>query len=199
MARPHVVVRRSDGRRVDDLVELWRAHRLESGACPEATARIAGDDGIQAALGRRDLFAFIGYLDGEPAGYAVLTDWSLNPFVDHQCVAIEHLYVLPTRRGLGVARALLATVAGYADRAGVQQIASTVPSTGRDANRFYARLGFAPHMIRRMTGTAALRRRLADHTARTALDAVRARRRTAQIRAAQPAQLASEDYAARAN
>ena len=102
-------------------------------------------------------------------------------------MSVEQLFVTKEARKKGVARALMATVATFADRHGADQIACNVPSSVRDANRFFARLGFTPHTVRRVTLTAALQRRLVGESAesRFALDQVLARRRVARIRAAQ--------------
>ena len=64
----------------------------------------------------------------------------------------------------------------YAQQLGGPQIISCVPSSSRDANRFFARLGFASVVTERTTTPAALRRRLAGPGLTTVSDAVRLRR-----------------------
>ena len=60
-----------------------------------------------------------------------------------------------------LASALLATTARYAERVGADHVASLVPAHDRDTNRFFARLGFVPETVRRVTSVAMLQRRLA--------------------------------------
>ena len=43
---------------------------------------------------------------------------------------------------------------------GCEQIGCNVPGQHREANRFFARLGFSSQVVRRVTTTGALRRRL---------------------------------------
>ncbi len=142
---------------------------------------------VRAALTRPEVIAFAAFVDGAPVGYAVLSDCSLNPFSESACISVDQLYVTKDARKRGVARALMSAIATFADRHGAEQVACSVPSAIRDANRFFARLGFTPLTIRRVTATAALQRRLVGDTAesRFALDQVLARRRVARIRAAQ--------------
>ncbi len=110
---------------------------------------------------RNDVAAFIAFVDSRPAGYLVLSDSTRSLLVDSPCVSIDMLYVDPDHRRLGVGRTLLAAASRYADRQGAEHVASLVPAQDRDANRFFARLGFAPETVRRVTSSATLQRKLA--------------------------------------
>lgn len=73
---------------------------------------------------------------------------------------VTHLLVAPKQRRRGVGRALLAASVHLADDHGVDRIVATAASGSREANRYLARLGFAPLVVQRLASTAALRRSL---------------------------------------
>ena len=95
-------------------------------------------------------------------GAAVLGADTTGGLLDPPSVYVSHLLVAPAHRKRGVGRALVAAAAGYAEELGVDSVVVAVAPTTRDANRFYARLGFAPLVIRRVAPVAALRRALAS-------------------------------------
>jgi GNAT superfamily N-acetyltransferase len=144
MGRSIATVQRVDDSLHSPFIELWISHRIEGGTTPEAAQRLALDGTLRNALQRSDVAAFIAFVDSRPAGYLVLSDSTRSLLVDSPCVAIDMLYVAPAYRRLGVGRALLRSVSLYADRQGAEHIASLVPAQDRDANRFFARLGFVP-------------------------------------------------------
>lgn len=184
MSRPAVTVRRVQPEDHSDFIELWMAHRIENGTTPEAAARLALDGTLRAALERADICAAIADVDGTPGGYVVLTDSTRSLLVDSPCVSIDMLYVRPELRREGIARALIGATTMYADRQGAEHIVTAVPAQDRDANRFFARLGFAPETLRRITSVSALQRRLAgEHVPRYSLEKVLARRRDLRARA----------------
>ncbi len=186
MPRSSTVVKRVDGDLHQAVVDLWTAYRVESGASPEAAARLAAEGAVSAALTRRDVLAYVAVSDGRPVGYVVLTDRVASPFTESGCVAIDQLYVAKDARRLGIAKALLAAVAAHAERTGSDQVVSNVPAGGRDANRFFARLGFSPVTVRRITSTGSLHRRLTRESGSAhSLDQMLARRRSARLRASQ--------------
>ena len=78
---------------------------------------------------------------------------------------------------IGAGRALVAAAVGYADERGMDHVIVGVSTTGREANRFFARLGFAPLVVRRIAVVSALRRTLGltDLVAEGRADAVRRR------------------------
>jgi ribosomal protein S18 acetylase RimI-like enzyme len=82
--------------------------------------------------------------------------------LDPPSVYVSHLLVAPEHRKRGAGRALVAAAAAYAEELGVDSVVVGVAPTTRDANRFFARLGFAPLVIRRIAPVAALRRALAS-------------------------------------
>lgn len=191
MSRPQVLVRRMDPSQAAALAPLWLAQRVEGGTSPEAAERALGDGALEQALARPEVVAFLATTEaGEAVGYAVLTDTTGAVFGDAPSVGLDQLFVAPAWRRHGVARHLLSASATYADRSGAEQIVGHVPAAHRDANRFFARLGFSPTTVRRVTTPAALQRRLAAATSGSvsrqplgSLEQVLHRRRSARGRA----------------
>lgn len=193
MGRLVLSVRRVDSTLYAPFIDLWVAHRIESGSTPEVAQRLAQDGTLQSALERSDVSAFIAFVEARPAGYIVLGDTTRSLLVDSPSVSIDMLYVVPELRRQGVAKALLAASARYADRQGAEHITSLVPAQDREANRFFARLGFASETVRRVTTSATLQRRLARAgSTRTSLEHVLQRRRDVRSRLSQsrPPQIA---------
>ena len=93
-------------------------------------------------------------------GVAVFGQDSVAGLLDPPSVYVSALLVSAACRKRGAGRALVAAAAGYAEELGVDSVVVGVAPTGRDANRFFARLGFAPLVIRRIAPVAALRRTL---------------------------------------
>jgi len=90
-------------------------------------------------------------------------------------VQLSGLHVLSKARRRGVAKALLNAALVCADNWGCTNLVVTVPPASREANRFFARLGFAPIATKRIVDTAALRRMISGEP--KGLSAARLRRR----------------------
>jgi ribosomal protein S18 acetylase RimI-like enzyme len=97
---------------------------------------------------------------GVALGVAVVGADPLSGLLDPQSVYLSHLVVAPEHRKRGAGLALVSAAAAYAEELGVESLVVGVSPNGRDANRFFARLGFAPLVIRRIAPVAALRRSL---------------------------------------
>jgi GNAT superfamily N-acetyltransferase len=193
VTRPPVDVRQAGGGDADDLIELWVQARAEIAGAGRAVLGGAPDvirPRLLDALSRQDdLHVLLARWEGRPAGFAVVRVGHLMPLADDDCVQLEHLFVTPSLRRHGVARALLGAVAGLAERHGADQILSGAPPSAREVHRFLARLGFTPLVLRRVTATATLRRRLAGESRRSALEDLLSRRRSLRaksVRAATP-------------
>ena len=165
MPSPAITIRRVTPELEGDFTALCTAAHLEaSGDCAARVSpetRIASEQRIAVALARDDVRALLAVVDDRPVGYVVLSQRPMSFLIDSPCVSIEQIFVTQEARRSGAARALVNAAAQYADRLGAEQIASTVPAQGREANRFFARLGFTSYVVRRVTTTSALRRRLA--------------------------------------
>ncbi|GGL24797.1 GNAT family N-acetyltransferase [Phycicoccus endophyticus] len=158
-----------------DVTDLWCEARIDAGTSPEVCSRTVADGRLGAALRRPGVQAFVARLDGVAVGYVVTTD---NPFglTATPEATIEQLWVTPSARRHGVAKQLLGAVLSAAERAGCEHVVSNVPTTSREANRFFARLGFGSVVTRRVVPTALLRRRIAPASAETGLELTRRRR-----------------------
>ena len=187
VSRPQIGVRRVTPEFERDFAALWSTARLEAGA--GSTVRTTSEGRVAAALARDDVRAYLAVMDDQPVGYIVLTRSPPCFLTDSPCVSIEQIFVAPDARRGGAARALLSAAATYADRLGADQIVSSVPAQGREANRFFARLGFTSYVVRRVTTTSALRRKLTGEEPRPALDQLLQRRRSLRARATRSATL----------
>ena len=120
----------------------------------------------------------------EPLGMALLTVAPANALVDIPAVHMSHAVVGDRHKRRGAGRALVCAAASYAEQRGIEQLVVSVHPGSRDANRFFARLGFAPLAVRRTAPVAAVRRRLGQVEARPVADHVVRRPRSAVSRRA---------------
>ena len=98
----------------------------------------------------------------EPLGMALLTIGSANALLDLPAVHMSHAVVADRHKRRGAGKALVAAAAAHAESRGLEQIVVSVAPGSRDANRFFARLGFAPIAVRRVAPVGVVRRRLAQ-------------------------------------
>jgi GNAT superfamily N-acetyltransferase len=184
--RPSIIVRRVTPDFESDFAALCTTAHLEAGRGSAIRVISEGPDAcerrVAVALAGDDVRAYMAVLDEQPVGYIVLSRRPLSFLTDAQCVSIEQIFVVRDARRSGAARALVSAATTYADRLGADQIASSVPSHGREANRFFARLGFSSYVVRRVTTTSALRRKLASRDEpHPALDQLLQRRRSLRV------------------
>jgi len=184
VSRPAISVRRVGQDEERSFTELWMASRVEAGISPEVAARAASEGRISSALHREDVRAYVATADAHPVGFAVATTSPFSALTEAPCVTIDQLYVTPDSRRHGVARHLMSAITHYADSRGCDQIGCNVPAQQREANRFFARLGFSSQVVRRITTVSALRRRLGpDEQRQHSLEALLHRRRSLRARA----------------
>jgi len=67
-------------------------------------------------------------------------------------------------RHRGAGKALVTAAAQFAEDRGADAVSVSVYPQARDSQRFYARLGFAPLVVRRVAPLSVLRRRLGQET-----------------------------------
>jgi ribosomal protein S18 acetylase RimI-like enzyme len=149
---------------VDMLVALLGA-MSDLGPVRERAVARRGADGFRAQCERLladpDHRVVVAHDDaGAVLGAAVFGAETAGGLLDPPSVYISHLLVDPEHRRRGAGRALVAAAAGYADELGVDSVVVGVAPAGRDSNRFFARLGFAPLVMRRIAPVSALRRAL---------------------------------------
>jgi GNAT superfamily N-acetyltransferase len=133
---------------------------------------------LAASLASGELEVLLARWEGRSAGFAVLGRPPASALSGTSTLTIEHLYVIADLRRHGIARALLNGVVLYAERCGVEQVATSVPPWSRETHRFFARLGFSPVVVRRVASTGTLRRKLAGPAGRGSLEELLSRRRS---------------------
>ena len=185
MSHPPVEVRRACAEDLDDLLLLWATSREELSRSVRAVVAPPPEQlrpRLREALTSTDAPVLLARCEGAVAGYAVLR-FAPVLALDGAALHIDHLYVLPHLRRRGVARTLLTAATALAERNGADQILAGAPPGARDTHRFLARLGFSPLVVRRVVGTAQLRRRLTGEGPRRGLDDLLSRRRSLRARA----------------
>jgi ribosomal protein S18 acetylase RimI-like enzyme len=112
--------------------------------------------------------------DDVPLGMALFAVAPANALLDTPALQVSHAVVADKNKRRGAGKALVAAAAAFAEERGLDQVVVSVHPGSRDANRFFARLGFAPLAVRRVASTAVVRRRLqssdappVEHVART--------------------------------
>ncbi|GAC1445004.1 MAG: hypothetical protein NVS3B26_21600 [Mycobacteriales bacterium] len=115
--------------------------------------------------------------DDVPLGMALFSVAAANALLDTPALHVSHAVVADRHKRRGAGKALIAAAASYADERDLEQVVVSVNPASRDANRFFARLGFAPLAVRRVAPTAVLRRRLLPGDARAVEHVARRRPR----------------------
>lgn len=98
--------------------------------------------------------------DDSRLGMALFTVAPANALLDTPALHVSHAVVADKHKRRGAGKALVAAAAAFAEERGLEQVVVSVHPGSRDANRFFARLGFAPLAVRRVAPTAVVRRRL---------------------------------------
>jgi ribosomal protein S18 acetylase RimI-like enzyme len=129
--------------------------------------------------------ALVAEVDGQVAGMMLLTAAPFAPLFEQRSVHAHYLHVKDGFRRRGVGKALLAAAVTFADEVGAEHVITSVLPQMRETQRFYARLGFGPVVVRRSATVSVLRRRLAPTGAGSVTDNLLARRRSLRrVRAA---------------
>ncbi|HEY1773699.1 MAG TPA: GNAT family N-acetyltransferase [Gammaproteobacteria bacterium] len=129
------VIRRVSGDDAPALAGLVAEHAgyERSEARPEVTR-------LSQALSAGRLTAWMAEADGEPVGYAAVTEdfstWRSEPFLHLDCLFVRERY-----RGRGLGAALFRQAERHARESGVSCLEWQTPSWNADAIRFYERLG----------------------------------------------------------
>ena len=135
-----VAVRADVVAHVDAATALLARFFAEEGFASDAT-RIRAN--VAAMLADTGCWVAVAWRDGEALGVATVStrryvEWGLQ-------AELGDLFVLPTARGLGVARALISAACDWSVGAGCDSIEVVVTPEGERAHglsRFYGRLGF---------------------------------------------------------
>lgn len=170
MAGSAVAVRTATLADVPALVTLWQELR------EEAPRRRNGVESPESASGRIALVVeseqtriVVAEYDGEIVGMAQLSRTPPSLLAESTSITLSAMHVAGGHRRRGVGKALLTAAVAYAEEHAVEEVVVAVFPQHREANRFYARLGFAPVVVRRAASVASLRRRLGSPEGRAAL------------------------------
>ena len=170
-----ILVREAVTQDLDSLLPVWED--INAGVSKLSSAPLESRIALSITS---EYFRVLAAWDGEKAvGIALVSIADVGTWVEAPSLQISGLHVLKSSRHRGVAKALLNSALSYADIWGCNNIMALVPPQEREANRFFARLGFAPIATRRICDTAQLRKKISDEPSR--MVAQRIRRRSASI------------------
>lgn len=176
----------------DELRDALLPSVSESGSRPRGTpaaTRAVLEQRYLEAIADPDRHLVVVVNDAEePLGMALFTFGCANALLDLPAVHMSHAVVADRHKRRGAGKALVSAAASYAEAHGLDQLVVSVHPGSRDANRFFARLGFAPLAVRRTAPVASVRRRLAQSERPTAEALVRRRARRRLPVAAAPAE-----------
>ncbi len=174
MSRSSLCVRAAELADLPILVEFGRELHEQLVGPAEPGARTRGEKPERTAWEQRyrqaiedpDRHLVLCLRAGEEAlGMALLTVAPGGALLDQSVVYLSHALVPGRHRRRGAGKALVAAAADFADARGLEQIVVAVhagAAGSREANRFFARLGFAPLSVRRVGSVATVRRRLVE-------------------------------------
>jgi GNAT superfamily N-acetyltransferase len=135
----------------------------------------------RAAVNDVDCRVFVAVVDDEPGSASAATDGDdaglrgavagerivgmvlcsitgSGTFVDMPIVTMNHFFVLPAVRRAGAGRELVAAATAWAEQRGLEGLGVAVYPDSREANRYFARLGFAPVFVHRVAPLSGLKR-----------------------------------------
>ena len=186
--RAHVTVRTASTDDLPALKDLWQELRDVSPRRPRP-GHLADDPEVRlrAVIDDPACRVVVACLDEAPVGMAVLSRTWTSPLLDAMAVQVSLLVVSAAHRKHGVGRALVCAAVAYGEEIDAEEVVVSVLPTLREANRFYAQLGFSPQVMRRTAPVASLRRRLssaADRRPTTELARRRARLAPSRVKAA---------------
>ena len=157
MSRSPVTVRAAEPSDAVPLRELW-SDILRRGGLDEQLADVASV--IAAASERDDHCIAVAEIDGEVAGAVYLEATTFTPLNLEPTVLAVSPHVFARFRRKGVGSALIEAACRFAEQHGITHVQTAAIAESRDANRFMARLSFAPQATLRAATTSAVRRRL---------------------------------------
>lgn len=163
MAAPVVRTRQVRSADLAAVVDLWEELRGVGGRLgpfgpPAATGAV--QERLEALAADPSHRVVVAEIDQQVVGLAVLSRLPLTPISDVECVQISFMHVRNDRRRRGVGREIVDCAAAFADEVAADYVTVGVFPGSRDTNRYFARLGFTPLVVRRAIATSMLQRRL---------------------------------------
>lgn len=157
MSRNTVTVRDAVAEDLPALRELW-ADILRRGSQEEQLADLR--QVLTEVEACPDRAIMVAEYDGKVAGAVHLSVTTLTPLNLEPAVLAVSPHVLPPFRRRGVGTALIEAAVRFAEAQGVTTISTAAVASAREANRFMARLSFAPQATLRAATTVAVRAKL---------------------------------------
>jgi GNAT superfamily N-acetyltransferase len=166
VSRASVRIRPAEHADIDELVGLITSVDTRSGLFSGRGLINADREHLAARMGEildeqvRTLLVAVEEGTGDLVGLLVAKGDEIGAIDLTPALHVTHLLVAPNHRRRGVGRALLAAAVHLADERGVDRILASAASGSREANRYLARLGFAPLVVHRVASTSTVRRSL---------------------------------------
>jgi ribosomal protein S18 acetylase RimI-like enzyme len=148
------------------LVELAQGSDPAVGAGSGRTSRENGADRLTGRVGAvlddgvHTLLVAVEESTDRIVGLLIAREDEIGLVEPTSALFVTHLLVVPAARRRGVGRALLAGALHLAEEQGLDRVVATAAASSREANRYLARLGFAPLVTHRVVPTPVLRRSL---------------------------------------
>jgi len=164
VSRTNVRVRRADAADAPELARL--ARRLDLSLGTFSGRGLANDSAEHLTRRFAELIAdgqcvlLTAVDDSGIVGLLAARRYELGTIEATPTLHVSHLLVDPAVRRKGVGRTLLAAAVSVAEDSGFDRVLATAGSGSREANRYLARLGFAPLVLARIASTSTLRRSL---------------------------------------
>jgi len=159
-----IQTREATGEDLSAVADLWDELRVSGGRLgpfgPPASSSLVRDrlEALREDPKHRVVLALV---DEEIVGLAVLSLLPITPISDVESVQISFMHVRNDRRRRGVGRAIVESAAQFAHDATADYVTVGVFPGSRETNRYFARLGFSPLVMRRAVPTTQLEKRLA--------------------------------------
>lgn len=146
----------------DEFCTLATASSVNGGSA-DVLARVStalAESADSIAAGRGPSYRLVvASVDGVDVGFASLSVVAHGLLTESAAVVVDAVHVTDEWRKRGVGTALVREAVVLADEVGASDVVVNTPTRGRDINRFYARQGFAPLVVRRSAPMTSLRRR----------------------------------------
>ena len=156
MSRSPIVVRDAEPADAAALLRIWNDLRRTTAGAPRPPM-----NEVRASLARvatdPEQRLVVAVLEDEIIGAAFLNRTPLSPVHADDAVQISHLQVLEHARRHGAGKALVESAVAWAEEKGATTVMSAATAGDREANRYLARLGFAPLAVIRAASVASLR------------------------------------------